>query len=92
VSAGQVAFTNVLLQKLPGYVPGLDPQTVSATGVTELRATFSAEQIPGIINAYMDGLKVSYAIAIAAAGIALLFSFASKWKNLKGKVVPGGAA
>ena len=40
----------------------------------------------------MDGLKVSYAIAIAASGIALLISFASKWRNLKGKVVSGGAA
>ena len=92
VSAGEVAFTNILLHNLPFTAPTVDPQKVAATGVTELRKVFSADVIPGIINAYMDGLKVAYAIAIAAAGISVLISFASKWRNLKGKVVAGGAA
>lgn len=70
----------------------MNPATVVATGVTELRNMFSADVIPGIINAYMDGLKVAYAIAIAAGGLAFLISFGSKWRNLKGKVVAGGAA
>jgi hypothetical protein len=72
----------------------VNPQTVAATGVTELRNVFSADVIPGIVNAYMDGLKVAYAIAIASAGISVLISFASEWpwRNLKGKVVTGGAA
>jgi MFS transporter, DHA2 family, glioxin efflux transporter len=92
VSAGEAAFTNILLGKLPSTAPTVDPQKVAATGVTELRNVFSADVIPGIINAYMDGLKVAYAIAIAAAGISVLISFASKWRNLKGKVVASGAA
>jgi hypothetical protein len=70
----------------------VDPANVTAVGVTQIRTVFSADVIPGIINAYMDGLKVSYAIAIAAAGITVFISFASKWRNLKGKVAPGGAA
>lgn len=92
MSAGEVAFANMLLGKLPSTAPTVNPQTVAATGVTELRATFPADTIPGIINAYMDGLKVAYAIAIASVGISVLIGFASKWRNLKGKVVPGGAA
>lgn len=92
VSAGEVAFANILLGKLPSTAPTVDPQKVAATGVTELRNTFPAGTIPGIISAYMDGLKVAYAIAIASVGISVLISFASKWRNLKGKVIPGGAA
>ena len=92
MSAGEVAFSNILLGKLPLTAPMVDPKTVAATGVTELRNTFSADSIPGIISAYMSGLRVAYAIAIAAAGISVLISFASKWRNLKGKVVAGGAA
>jgi hypothetical protein len=40
----------------------------------------------------MDGLKVDYAIAIASMGIAVVLGCMSKWTNLKGKIIPGGAA
>jgi hypothetical protein len=40
----------------------------------------------------MDGLKVDYAIAITTTGLSFLIAFASKWRNLKGKVVTSGAA
>ncbi|KAE9375543.1 putative HC-toxin efflux carrier [Stipitochalara longipes BDJ] len=92
VSAGEVAFTNILTGKLPITSPGVDPKSVVSVGVTQIRATFAASEVPGIIQAYMDGLKVAYAIAIAAAGISVLVSALSKWKNLKGKVQVGGAA
>jgi len=81
-----------MLGKLPLTAPSVDPSLVVATGVTELRNVFSADVIPGIVAAYMDGLRVAYAVAIAATGIAVVVSFGSKWTNLKGKVVAGGAA
>ncbi len=40
----------------------------------------------------MKGLNVDYAIAIASSGVAVLISFGSKWRNLKGKIQVGGAA
>lgn len=81
-----------MLAKLPFTAPSVDPSLVASTGVTELRNVFTAEQMPGIIVAYMDGLKISYAVAIAATGAALIISLASKWRNLRGKVVLSGAA
>jgi hypothetical protein len=92
VSAGQVAFTNILIQKLPSRAPGVDPAVVVLTGVTEIRATFPAAQVPGIVLAYMDGLKVAYALSIGCGCVAVLICAVAKWKNLKGKVVAGGAA
>ncbi len=87
-----MAFTNVLLGKLPTLAPSVNTQQVAATGVTDLRSVFPADAIPGIVDAYMDGLKVTYAIAITTVGISVLISFASKWRNLKGKIPMGGGA
>lgn len=93
ISAGEAAFANTIINVLPSYVPSLDPHVVIHTGINSLRSTFPSELLPGIINAYMEGLKVDYAIAIAAVGIAFVGSFASAWPwlNLKGKVVMGAA-
>lgn len=92
ITAGQTAFTNILIRNLPIHAPTVDITKVLATGITELRDVFAVEQIPGIVDSYLEGLRVSYAVAIAASGIAVLVSLGSKWSNLKGKVVLSGAA
>ncbi|CZT41210.1 probable vacuolar basic amino acid transporter 3 [Rhynchosporium secalis] len=92
VSAGQVALSNVLQSSLLKYAPLTTPAEVLAVGVTEIRDHFAAGIVPGIVKSYMEGLQAAYAIAIASAGIAVLFSLCGKWTNLKGKVQAGGAA
>lgn len=90
VSAGQSALANVVLKKLPVYVPSVNPAQVFAAGSTELKNMFSAVQLRGIQHAYMDGLHTAWAIAIASAGFALVVSLFSKWRNLKGLNMTGG--
>ena len=85
VSAGQAAYTNRLIARLPVLAPGVNPALVIATGATELRATFSAEELPGIILAYMDGLRLTFALAIALAGVTLPIALFAKWQNVKQK-------
>ena len=84
VSAGQTAFANILLKKIPLYVPSIDPQSVLAVGATQIRTAFPPEIVSGIINAYMDGLRGSFALAIACAGIATLVGAGAKWVKLAG--------
>lgn len=91
MSAGEVAFANRLIARLPITAPGVDPARVVALGATELRKYYSGDQLSGIILAYMDGLKVVYAIAIAAAGSTLFVAAASRWKSLKGGNAVTGA-
>ena len=74
VSVGQALFANELLTAAPRYVPGVDAHKVVATGATELRAEFPAEQIPGLVRAYMSGLQNAYIIAIALSGVAFMVS------------------
>ncbi|KAL9063993.1 MAG: hypothetical protein Q9161_009151 [Pseudevernia consocians] len=88
VSAGQSVYTNRLLARVPVLVPGVSTALVLATGATELRVVFSAKELPGILLAYMDGLKLTFALVVALAGVTLPIALFAKWQNVKPKV-PG---
>jgi hypothetical protein len=83
VSAGQSAFVNRLIDVLPTIAPGVNATTVVATGATQIRNEFPADRVPGVIDAYMSGLKVAFAITIGAAGLAFVVAFFSNWRRLK---------
>ena len=91
VSAAQAAFVNVLVKVLPHSAPGVDPATVVNTGATDLRNVFSAEQVPGILVAYMRGLKMAFAIGLASAGVAfVIIVLFQRWNRLNTAAIAGG--
>jgi len=63
-----------MLETLAVTAPDVDPAKLIATGVSEIRDTFPAEQIPGILLAYMAGLRVPFAIATSTAGAACVLA------------------
>lgn len=96
ISIAEAAFANRILNVLPHYAPSVSPAQVFSVGVSELRNVFGreGEAIEGIVESYVQGLKVTYALAITCAGIAVFIALGSRWPwiNLKGKVAMGGAA
>lgn len=74
LSAAQCAFVNQMLKTLAVTAPDVDPTKLIATGVSEIREAFPADQIPGILLAYMDGLRIPFAIATATAGAACILA------------------
>lgn len=92
VGAAGAAYTNTLLRKLPITAPTVDPQVVVNIGATQIREVFTPEQMPGIIQAEMDGVHVAFALAIACAGIAALATLGAQRTNLKGKGPSVGGA
>lgn len=90
VSVGQSLFTNELKTSVPEYAPGVSASKVISTGATDLRRTFSRTQLPGIIRAYMQGLKQAYILGIALAGFAVLVGVAAL--VLDWRILPRGAA
>ncbi|EHK99010.1 putative HC-toxin efflux carrier TOXA [Glarea lozoyensis 74030] len=91
VSAANAAFVNTLISELRKNVPSIDPLRVILAGATGLRDAFTEEQLPGLLVSYMAALKVTYAIAIATSGGAVLIAFFSPWRSIKGKVSMGVA-
>ncbi|KAF4635601.1 hypothetical protein G7Y89_g2492 [Cudoniella acicularis] len=87
-------FVNKLLQRVATYVPGVDPILLIATGATDLRKVFTADEVPGILLAYMDGIKVAFAIATGSAVLSFVISTFMPWKRLDTKKIKeaGGAA
>jgi MFS transporter, DHA2 family, glioxin efflux transporter len=74
-SAGQSAFLNQLLRTLPTSAPSVSPQLVLLTGASELRHVFGPDTLPGVLDAYMTGIRAAFAVSIAFAGVAFLLSF-----------------
>lgn len=81
-----------MIKTLPYSAPGVDPLMVVASGATELRKLFTPEELPGILVAYMKGLKISFAVAVAATGLAFVIGMFSRWKRLNTAAITGGAA
>ncbi|KAF2259788.1 MFS general substrate transporter [Lojkania enalia] len=72
VSAAQAIFTNRLIASIPKYMADIDPHSLIQLGATNLRQHFAGSQLLGVLHAYMDGLRASWALGIGLAGIAVL--------------------
>ncbi|KAJ8127255.1 hypothetical protein O1611_g6382 [Lasiodiplodia mahajangana] len=82
VSSAQAAFINQALNKLHTSAPGVDGARLIATGASELRAKFTSSELPGVIVAYIHGLKAVFAVSIGFIGIAFLTTLVIPWARL----------
>lgn len=76
-------FTNYIVTTLATNAPSVSAGKVIATGATEIRNAFSADQIPGVLNSYLSGLHAAFALTIVAAGLATISAFFSEWRTIK---------
>lgn len=72
VSASQAAFANRLLSTATKLRPPVDPRLILSTGAAQLRHVFNSSQLPGVLDSYIDGLKLSFALAIMMGGASLI--------------------
>jgi hypothetical protein len=70
------------MSTLATSAPNIDPQIVIATGATQIRSAFTPNQVPGIVFAYMAGLKVTFALVVALAGFTCLVGLLAPWKRI----------
>ncbi|OAA46137.1 Major facilitator superfamily domain, general substrate transporter [Metarhizium rileyi] len=90
VSGSQAAFINQMVGHVLKNAPQVNVGTLVLTGATEIRRAFAVEQQPFVIAGYMSGLKVVFAMCIAATGLATLFGCFTRWSKLKQDNMAGG--
>lgn len=82
LATAQSLLDNSLLTHLPSLAPAVDPQAVIQAGATEIRSTFAAEAVPGIVEAYLKGLRAIYIMVIAFTGVATVVAATNRWTKL----------
>ncbi|KAH8651187.1 putative MFS transporter [Xylariales sp. PMI_506] len=79
VATTDALLNNILLRKLPHYVPGIDPRSVLDVGAAGINSVYEGEVLKGIQQAYLDGLHGGWALSTAAFGVATLWALIPKW-------------
>jgi membrane-bound inhibitor of C-type lysozyme len=74
-----------MLKKMRDVAPQVSQSQLVQTGATEIRYTFDKNVILLVIRSYMDGLKVVFALVIAATGVAFAVSLGTRWSKLETK-------
>lgn len=65
-------MNNLILNKVPQYMPGETGADVLGVGAAGLASAFSGDRLRGARRAYLDGLRGSWAMAMAMFGITFL--------------------
>lgn len=76
VAAAQSAFVSTLIQSLTTTSPTVDPAVVIAVGATQLHSALTPNQVPGIVLAYLAGIKTAFTVGTRLAGAAFILSLA----------------
>lgn len=84
VAASQALLTTRMVATLATLAPGLAPSTVLGVGATEIRSVFSGSDLSNVVQAYMAGIKDSWAMSIGLAGVTFLVAFTGKWGKMHG--------
>lgn len=79
VAVSDAILNNLLLRKLPHYVPGINPHDVLGVGAAGIKDNYNGEVLKGVQLAYLDGLHGGWALGTAAFGVTLLWAMAPKW-------------
>lgn len=78
LAAAQAAFLNTVIKT----ASSIDRTQLIASGATQLRQIFTADQLPIVLEGYLAGIRAAFNIAIAMMGVSFLASFLSSFKNL----------
>ncbi|KUL92144.1 hypothetical protein ZTR_02273 [Talaromyces verruculosus] len=78
LAAAQAAFLNTVIKT----ASSIDRAQLIASGATQLRQSFTADQLPIVLDGYLAGIRATFNISIAMMGVSFLASFLSSFKNL----------
>ena len=74
ISVGQNVLVNGLRQYIPRYITGIDIEAVVAAGAGDIKNLVLQGKLLGLKQAYARSLDHTFALAIAAGGLAVGFA------------------
>lgn len=87
IAVGQSVFQNGLISGLQKFTPSLNPYTIVGAGATEIRHILSVlhkeDQLYGVLQSYMQGIRNTIRVSLALCLIAFLCSLLLEWKSVK---------
>ncbi|KAF7889729.1 uncharacterized protein EAF02_002144 [Botrytis sinoallii] len=89
VSAAQSLFQNELLNIIPHTYPSISPSSIFSIGASQVQTSFPPNELPGIIDAYIRGIRMAIALSIAMAGTATLVALSQGWFRMQQEVCSG---
>lgn len=79
IAASSAITNNLLIQSVPKYAPSVSVADVLAVGPYDLERYFTGDDLRGIRQAYVYGLRGAWALGIALWGISFFTVFLAKW-------------
>ncbi|KAJ5642942.1 MFS toxin efflux pump [Penicillium longicatenatum] len=87
IAVGQSVFQNGLIAGISTHTTGVDPSAIIGAGATEMRKVLSTlghlDQLDGVIQAYMSGLRDTYRVSLALMIAAFVAACFLEWKSVK---------
>jgi len=77
----ELVFSHGLSQYLASDAPNVNAALVIEAGATGFRSVVSAEDLPGVINAYAKADNWAFYLGTGISGMAFLVSFGMGWRN-----------
>ncbi|KAH8125755.1 major facilitator superfamily domain-containing protein [Trichoderma asperelloides] len=85
LAISQAVFSNIFINKLTVDIPGVDLQSLIASGSGAIRKLVPPDDLPVVLGAFNQALVGTFYLSAAASAAAVLISFGIPWINIKGK-------
>jgi hypothetical protein len=82
VTFAELAFSNGLTSGLAKYAPAVNPLTVIDAGASAFRNIIPADQLHGVLQAYVVGFEHVLYLSTASIGACLIFCWGMGWKKV----------
>jgi hypothetical protein len=81
----QTIFTNRLAAELASVIPGLRPKDIEQLGLTDLKASFAAEDLDKALLSFDKSLVQTWYLAVGLTCVTMIGSLLMEWRNVKRK-------
>ena len=83
LAVAQTAFANSLVREVRRHAPTVSAQALLNAGSAGVRDIVKPEDLPGVLLAYNNAIRMTFYVALSVAIMGLLTSLGMEWKSVK---------